>query len=99
MELKEIMDALAALGRDKRVSVWHVGIYTAILQLYYKGNLHNPVLITRRKIMQIAHIGSIATYHKCLRELDRYGYITYIPSYHPLLGSKIFLTAYNDNLV
>ena len=99
MELKQIMQSLTALGRDQRVSVWHVGVYTAILQLYYKGNLRNPVSITRRKIMQIAHIGSIATYHKCLRELQQYGYITYIPSYHPLLGSKIFLATDNDNLV
>lgn len=95
MELKQIMESLTALGRDKRVSVWHVGIYAAILQLFYKGNLHNPVSITRRKIMQIAHIGSIATYHKCLKELERYGYITYVPSFHPRIGSKIFLATDN----
>jgi len=90
MDLKKAILLLGKISRDKRVSIWHFGVYVAILQLWHKGNHVNPIAITRRRIMQLAHVSSIATYHKCIRELDRYGYIKYEPSYHPC-GSKVFL--------
>jgi hypothetical protein len=51
----------------------------------------NPVSIKRREIMKVAHIGSVATYHKCLKELTEFGYLDYVPSYHPSFGSQIYL--------
>jgi hypothetical protein len=91
MDLKKAMVSLAAVCLDERINVWHISAYTAIIQLWYKGGFTNPVFITRKKIMELSHIGSIATYHKCIRELEHYGYIRYEPSYHPLVGSKISL--------
>lgn len=41
--------------------------------------------------MRLAHISSIVTYHKCIKDLEMLGYIHYHPSYHPSLGSKVFL--------
>ncbi|MCD8741975.1 hypothetical protein LT679_15280 [Mucilaginibacter roseus] len=43
--------------------------------------------------MAYSKIVSIATYHKCIRELDAYGYISYQPSYHPKLGSQVYWPA------
>jgi hypothetical protein len=40
--------------------------------------------------MAFSKIASIATYHKCIRELDEYGYIHYQPSFHPAKGSLIY---------
>ena len=91
MDLRKVMILLDALCWDERINVWHISIYTAILQLWYGRDFTNPVSITRRKVMELAHIGSIATYHKCIKELEQYGYIKYEPSYHPLLGSQVFI--------
>ena len=41
--------------------------------------------------MKLAHIGSIATYHKCIKQLKEFGYLEYFPSYDPSLGSQIYL--------
>lgn len=41
--------------------------------------------------MKVAHIGSIATYHKCIKELQQFGFIEYRPSFDPSLGSQINL--------
>jgi hypothetical protein len=41
-------------------------------------------------LMGYSRIASVATYHKCIRELDEYGYIGYQPSYHPVNGSLIY---------
>jgi hypothetical protein len=90
MDLTKAIASLSTLCQDKRISVWHISAYAAIIQLWCKGHFRNPVSVTRRKIMELAHIGSIATYHKCIRELEQYGYISYESSYHPN-GSKVFL--------
>lgn len=91
MHSKVIIKSLAALSRDERVTVWHMGMYSAMLQLWYEGNFNNPVSITRRKILARSHIGNIVTYHKCIKELVLFGYIRYQPSYHPSKGSLVYL--------
>ncbi|WP_262892799.1 hypothetical protein [Mucilaginibacter pankratovii] len=39
--------------------------------------------------MRISKISSIATYHRCIRDLSEKQYIIYRPSYHPKLGSQV----------
>lgn len=75
--------------RDKRINVWHLGIYMALLYLWVRNNGTNPIYISRRKIMQLAHVSSIATYHKCLKQLQEFGYIHYVPSYNRFSGSQV----------
>lgn len=90
--VKEQFDgAYHQLSNDRRISVWHISLYIALLYKWYKNDLQNPFQITRKETMRMAHIGSIATYHKCIKQLQEYGYIKYAPSYHPSLGSQISL--------
>ena len=93
----EFNTAFSQLSDDDRVTVWHVCVYMAIFFRWRENAYKNPVSVTRREIMRLAHIGSIATYHKCVRELQEFGYIKYCPSYNPSLGSQInLLTRLND---
>lgn len=41
--------------------------------------------------MQLAKIGSIGTYHKCIKELMAFGYLLYQPSYHPGIRTQVQL--------
>lgn len=41
-------------------------------------------------------IRGIATYHKIIRELHAFGYIDYLPSYHPVNGSLIRLNDFQS---
>jgi len=91
MNLEIMIKSLRLLSTDNRISVWHMGMYVAILQLWYQGGYKNPVAVTRRKILGLSHIGNIVTYHKCIKELEQYGYIRYVPSYHPINGSMVHL--------
>ena len=83
--------AFTQLSNDDRVTVWHVSVYMAIFFRWRENAYKNPFAITRREIMKLAHIGSIATYHKCIKQLKEYGYLEYVPSYDPSLGSQIYL--------
>ncbi|WP_342087102.1 hypothetical protein [Dyadobacter sp. OTU695] len=85
------MAALEAVKSDDRLNCYHISLYTALLY-YGKGIRQFPFHASRRKLMGFSRIKSGATYHKCLRELISYGYLSYDPSFHPQLGSRIVLT-------
>ncbi|MBS1525844.1 MAG: hypothetical protein JST19_09370 [Bacteroidetes bacterium] len=47
--------------------------------------------------MVYSKIASTATYHKYIKQLDKFGYIRYRPSYHPVKGSSIeWLVVHNE---
>ena len=83
--------AFSQLSNDDRVTVWHVCVYMAIFFRWQENACRNPVSVTRREIMRLAHIGSIATYHKYIRQLQDFGYLEYLPSYDPALGSQVYI--------
>ena len=89
----EFNSAFVQLLNDDRITVCHLSVYVALFFRWHQNAFNNPVSITRREIMKLAHIGSIATYHKCINELQQFGFIEYWPSYHPSLGSQIRLYA------
>lgn len=96
MEKENNVDAVACIVRmidrmanDSRINVWHIGILLALADISYHHGGSNPVTITRRLVMRLSHIGSLATYHKCIRQLEEYGYITYRPSYNYYDKTKV----------
>lgn len=91
MGADQLIVFLKAIAADKRVNVWHAGIYHALIHLWINNNQKNPLPISRRKVMSLAKIRSIATYHKCINDLQRFGYIDYRPSYNYVCGTKVFL--------
>ena len=80
--------AYGALAGDKRINVWHISLFFAFLHLWKQNGSLNPFPITRSRVMGLAHIRSIVTYHKCVKELKEFGYIEYVPNYNPCLGSS-----------
>ncbi|WP_342084838.1 hypothetical protein [Dyadobacter sp. OTU695] len=85
------VSALEAVKSDDRLNSYHISLYTALL--YYGNGIQKiPFHASRRKLMGFSRIKSGATYHKCMRELISYGYLSYDPSFHPQLGSRIVLT-------
>ncbi len=45
--------------------------------------------------MTISKIGSANTYTKCLKQLDEWGYIKYMPSHNPMKGSLVNLYTFD----
>jgi len=84
----ELFQIMAA---DHRINVWHFSIYMSLFHKWLENGLLNPVSISRREVMAQTHIGSIVTYHKCIRQLRDFGYIIYQPSYNPFTGSYVTL--------
>jgi hypothetical protein len=89
-EAKKYLKAIALrLSKDERITVWHISILVSLLFLWNEGGRKNQAHFSRRRLMALSHIQSIATYHKCIKQLQEYGYFIYEPSYHPAQGSKV----------
>jgi hypothetical protein len=92
MKNNQLYRFVAQVASDPRLGPWHLCLYTAMAYLgkdVEPGAFFN---VTRKKLMRHSGIRSIATYHKRLSELVRYGYIRYQPSYNPFKGSQIAFT-------
>ncbi|MBN8856262.1 MAG: hypothetical protein BGO55_08865 [Sphingobacteriales bacterium 50-39] len=91
MYTEKILGFFAASQNDFRINAIHIALYLALFQLWYKNNGRDPVSFSKQELMKAAKINGRATYHRCIRELHEYGYISYVPSHHPVLGSIAFL--------
>src|SRR6266542_2102324 len=76
---------------DERLSPFHVSLYFALFQYWNLTKFRNPISISRAETMRAAKIGSVNTYIRCIKELDKWAYIQYKPSYNPLKGSQVHL--------
>jgi len=90
IELAAYGGLIRRMGKDQRVMATHVSLFTALFIQWQRSDFRSPFSVTRKDLMAYSKISSTATYHKCIRELDEYGYIRYEPSFHPGKGSLIY---------
>lgn len=88
---RQITDFLRIAEQDDRITATHLALYLALVGRCVAGDLQNPFSVNRRQLMQSGKIFSTATYHKCMKDLCRLGYVVYVPSYHPAFGSSVTL--------
>ena len=81
---------LRRMAKDQRLLATHISLYTALFVCWQRQGFAQPFAVCRRELMGFSKIASIATYHKCIRELDEYGYIRYQPSFDPIRGSLVY---------
>lgn len=91
MSSEEMVKKIQTFLQDRNISVYHLAIMLAILQLGYYQDESEIIHISRKNIMKLAHLQSLPTYHKYLKELQELGYIEHYPSYHPGYRSTIKL--------
>lgn len=88
--VERMQSFLIIAAHDDRLLTTHICVYFSLCAIEAQSP-YTAFAISRRKIMRSCKIRGLATYHKCMRDLHQYGYITYVPSYHPLRGSQVIL--------
>ena len=84
---------------DDRLYPSHISMYVALFQLWSSNHFQNSFRISREEVMKLSKIKSIATYHKCIKELCDAGFIIYLPSYDSYKGSLIEITDFETEKV
>jgi hypothetical protein len=87
--LSTFSELYSKIADDPRVTVWHISLYTCMLNLWEQNGFQKQVKVSRKLLMAGAHFGSITTYHKCIIQLKDLGYILYVPTYDSYQGSVI----------
>jgi hypothetical protein len=89
--IKHLSGFFDKISADDRLNPTHISLYVSLFQFWNACRFHNPISISRNEVMTVSKICSKATYHKCIRELNDYGYLSYQPSYNPFKGSLVYL--------
>lgn len=89
--IKHLNGVYSQFSKDNRLNPSHISLYIALFQLWNYNRFPNEFHISREEIMKLSKIGSTATYHKCIKELNHWKYILYKPSHNPFKGSKVKL--------
>lgn len=82
-------DLLGHITEDESFFPTHISLYIALLKLWHLNHYKSSFRIDREEVMKLSKIKSIATYHKCMKELDYSGFIVYSPSFNTYRGSLI----------
>ena len=82
---------LMAAKEDPRINSAHISLYASLVYLWQKHDFENPVSFFRRDLVPFCKISGTATFHRSIKELNEFGYVRYIPSYNPYMGSLIYL--------
>lgn len=94
--IKHLTGLFDRLIEDQAIYPTHISLYFSLFQYWNINRFQNPISITREEMMLISKIGSRATYHKCMRELNDKGYIKYEPTFNPFKGSSVLLFNFSE---
>jgi hypothetical protein len=89
---RPFLEFFAAVKKDQRISITHLGIFASLLNYSLCSGFTNPITVFSYQILPIAKI-SVTTYYKCIKELSDYGYLKYEPSYKHNKPSCIYFLA------
>ncbi|MDP3314177.1 hypothetical protein [Lutibacter sp.] len=87
--IKHLNSFFLELSQDKRLNATHVSMYVVLFYQWNNARFSDEFYINRNEIMSLSRIGSKGTYHKCLKDLHKWQYLEYLPSYNPQIGSSI----------
>ncbi|WP_271424633.1 hypothetical protein [Aequorivita sinensis] len=79
------------IAKDTRLNPTHISLYMALFNYWNINRFPKDFIIIRDEVMKLSKIGSKSTYHRCLKQLDSWKYIQYIPSHNSFRGSRIRL--------
>lgn len=87
------------IQQDDRLNPTHISLYLALFQFWNLNHFQNPISISRSEMMRLSKIAALGTYHKCIKQLQDFGYIEYLPSFNPYKGSLVNLHNFDNSEV
>ncbi len=89
--IKHLAAFFEKVSNDDRLNPTHISMYVSLFQFWNACRFSNPITISRGELMKVSKISAKATYHKCIRELNDFGYLHYLPSFNPFKGSLVYM--------
>lgn len=87
----EVSVFMERVQSDPRIGPLHISLYMAILFIWARQGRPVRVQVSARDLKPVAKIAGAAPFYRCMKQLHRYGYIVYEPSFNPSEKSRIVL--------
>lgn len=87
--IKHLNAVFQQFSKDSRLNPTHISLYMSLFQFWNINRFPEEFYISREEVMGLAKIGGTATYHKCMKNLNDWKYLNYLPSYNIFKGSKV----------
>lgn len=97
--IKHLTGFYDRISQDNRLNPTHISLYLAPFQFWNLNHFQNPISFSRNEMMRLSKIAALGTYHKCIKQLQEFGYILYEPSFNPYKGSLVHLYNFSDEEV
>ncbi|NDP21167.1 MAG: transcriptional regulator [Paludibacter sp.] len=94
--IKHLTGFFNRIALENTLNPTHISLYITIFQCWNVNRFKNPITITRDEMMKGSKIASNATYHKCIKDLQRLGYLDYNPSFNPYSGTSITVHNFSE---
>jgi hypothetical protein len=91
--IQHLTQVYIRIADDDRLTSNHVSIYMALFQLWNTEHFPKSFIIMRQEVMQLSKVTSKSNYHRCLKQLSDFGYISYEPSHNAMVGSRVSIMA------
>ena len=91
VNLDVLSSFLATAKEDPRINTAHISLYVSLIYFWQQKQYKNPLSLFRHDLIPLCKISGSATYHKSIRDLHRFGYIKYIPSFNRFEGSLVYI--------
>lgn len=95
--IKHLNAIFQQFALDSNLNPTHISLYMALFQFWNINRFPETFYINREEVMKMSKIGSKATYHRCLKNLNDWKYIHYLPSHNPYKGSQIKILKFNTS--
>lgn len=88
-QIQFLIRFLNRMADDERLNTSHISLCFALIICWNDQKHKLPFKISRRMLMGYSKIGSISTYHICVKDLISFGLIRYVPSYNSYEGTMV----------
>jgi len=79
------------------LSPLHISMYNALFYIWNDSMFDSELNIHRNEVMNFSKIKNVTTYTNTLRELEKLGYLKYMPSHNPLKCSKVTMYTFGHS--
>jgi hypothetical protein len=94
--IKHLTGFFNRIALENSLNPTHISLYLTLFQCWNINRFKNPITISRDEMMKGSKIASKATYHKCIKELQRLKFLDYFPSYNPYSGTEVFMINFSE---
>lgn len=90
-KLQQLASYIKTVASDVRLKPVHISLYAALCSAWIENHYATTCHVSRKSLMASSRIRAKGTYHRAIKDLQRYGYILYYPKYHPREASSVCL--------